>query len=133
MSIVDIANLARLVLGHAALGVGLFFVIVGAIGVLRFPDFYARLHAAGMTDTLGAGLMLLGLMLHADSVQAVAKLALIGLFLFLTSPTSTHAVANAAYTAGVEPVLGRRSKPADEPDDDPDDDAGAEPEAAETS
>lgn len=118
MSIVDIATLARLVLGHAALGAGLFFVIVGAVGVIRFPDFYSRLHAAGITDTLGAGLMLLGLMLHADSLQGVAKLALIGLFLFLTSPTSTHAVANAAYTAGVEPVLGRRSKPSEDPDPD---------------
>jgi multicomponent Na+:H+ antiporter subunit G len=104
----DLLHAARDIAGYLALGAGLFFVIVGAIGVLRFPDFYTRLHAAGVTDTLGAELMLLGLMLQADSIQSAAKLALIGLFLFITSPTSTHALANAAFTAGLEPLLGRR-------------------------
>lgn len=111
MSGLELLDVARTIAGHAALGIGLFFVLVGAVGVLRFPDFYTRLHAAGMTDTLGAELMLVGLMLHAGSLQDVAKLALIGLFLFLTSPTATHAVANAAYTAGVEPLLGRHPSP----------------------
>lgn len=103
----DALELVRLAASYLALAAGLGFVLIGAAGVMRFPDFYSRLHAAGITDTLGAGLMLLGLMLQAESLQGVAKLALIGLFLFLTSPTATHALANAAYTAGLEPVLGR--------------------------
>ncbi len=112
MSGLEILDLARLGGSWALLAVGLFFVLVGAVGVLRFPDFYTRLHAAGVTDTLGAELMLLGLMLQADSLYTAAKIALIGLFMFLTSPTSGHALANAAHTAGLEPLLGRlRGKP----------------------
>lgn len=86
---------------------GLFFMLAGAIGVLRLPDFYTRMHAAGMTDTLGAELVILGLMFQSGVSLMTLKLALIGLFLFLTSPTATHAVANAAYVAGVQPLLGR--------------------------
>jgi multicomponent Na+:H+ antiporter subunit G len=107
MSQAELLDVARQMAGFACLAGGLFFVLVGATGVLRFPDFYTRLHAAGVTDTLGAELVLLGLMLQADSILTAAKLALIGLFLFLTSPTATHALANAAYTAGLKPRLGR--------------------------
>lgn len=119
-------DMARDALGLATVLAGVVFVLIGAIGVLRLPDFYTRMHAAGVTDTLGAGLVLLGLMMQADSVQTAAKLALIGFFLFLTSPTSTHAVANAAYTAGVEPVLGRVR--GDDPDEDDASEDGGEPE-----
>jgi multicomponent Na+:H+ antiporter subunit G len=112
-------DMARFGVSSVLILIGLFFVIVGAIGVLRFPDFYTRLHAAGVTDTLGAELVILGLIVRSDALIDVAKLALIGLFLFLTSPTSTHAVANAAYTAGVEPLLGRfkPSRPGEEPEE----------------
>ncbi|MCK5921583.1 MAG: monovalent cation/H(+) antiporter subunit G [Methylococcales bacterium] len=87
---------------------GVFFVIAGAIGVLRLPDFYTRMHAAGMTDTLGAELILVGLMIQSGFSQTSLKLALIGFFLFMTSPTASHAVANAAYQAGLKPLLGKR-------------------------
>jgi multicomponent Na+:H+ antiporter subunit G len=107
MSAMELVDIVRHGAGYVALAAGLFFVIVGAIGVLRFPDLYTRLHAAGVTDTLGAELMLLGLILQTDSLLSAAKLGLIGLFLFITSPTSTHALANAAFTAGLEPLLGR--------------------------
>jgi multicomponent Na+:H+ antiporter subunit G len=107
VTVLEVLDIARHGASYVVLAVGLFFVIVGAVGVVRFPDFYTRMHAAGVTDTLGAELMLVGLMLQADSIQIVAKLVVLGLFLFITSPTSTHAVANAAYTAGVEPLLGR--------------------------
>ncbi|MHA6289233.1 monovalent cation/H(+) antiporter subunit G [Maricaulis sp. CAU 1757] len=86
---------------------GLVFVLAGAIGVMRLPDFYTRLHAAGVTDTLGAEMIIVGLMLQAHDWQTVAKLALVGLLLFLTSPTATHAVANAAHRAGLAPMLAR--------------------------
>jgi multicomponent Na+:H+ antiporter subunit G len=103
----DVLDLVRTWAGYAALLAGLAFVLIGAVGVLRFPDFYTRLHAAGVTDTLGAELMLFGLVLQADSLLTAAKLLLIGLFLFITSPTATHALANAAHTAGLQPLLGK--------------------------
>ncbi len=86
---------------------GLMLVLAGAIGVIRLPDFYTRMHAAGVTDTLGAELIILGLILQAPDWQTVAKLALVGLLLFLTSPTATHAVANAAHRAGQMPDLSK--------------------------
>jgi multicomponent Na+:H+ antiporter subunit G len=94
---------------------GLFFVLAGAVGVIRLPDFYTRLHAAGMTDTLGAELILFGLILQChpiDDWQVIAKLLLVAFFLFVTSPTATHAVAHAAYKAGEKPLLGRWRAPA---------------------
>ncbi|WP_422023909.1 monovalent cation/H(+) antiporter subunit G [Pyruvatibacter mobilis] len=90
------------------LAAGCFFVLIGAIGVLRLPDFYTRMHAAGVTDTLGAELILLAMILQAGFSLVTVKLIAILFFLFFTSPTSTHAVANAAWTAGLRPLLGKR-------------------------
>lgn len=90
---------------------GLFFVLAGTLGVLRLPDFYTRLHAAGMTDTLGAELILLGLIIQAGFTQMSLKLLLVAFFLLLTSPTATHAIAYAAYKAGLKPRLGKYSAP----------------------
>ena len=83
--------------------VGAGFSIVGAIGLLRFPDFYTRLHAAGITDTLGVWLILLGTLLQVESWLVAIKLMLIVVFLFFTSPTATHALARAALTSGLKP------------------------------
>ncbi len=82
------------------------FVIIGGVGLLRLPDFYTRLHAAGMTDTLGAGLIILGMMVEGGLSLVTVKLVLLGALIFLTSPTATHAIANAAFTAGLEPWTG---------------------------
>ena len=79
--------------------------IIGGIGIYRFPDFYTRLHAAGITDTLCALLILLGLGLQAGWSLAAFKIALIFLFLFFTSPTASHALANAALHSGLQPKL----------------------------
>ena len=79
--------------------------IVGGIGIHRFPDFYSRQHATGITDTLCAMLILLGLGLQAGMSFTAFKLALIFMFLFLTSPTSSHALANAAMHGGLKPKL----------------------------
>ena len=79
--------------------------IVGAIGIHRFPDFYSRQHAAGITDTLCAMLILLGLGLQAGLSLAAFKLILIFLFLFLTSPTASHVLANVAMHDGLKPEL----------------------------
>ncbi len=80
-------------------------ILVGALGLIRLPDFYTRLHAGGVIDTLGAELMLVGMMFQAGLSLVTVKLFLIGTFLFFTSPTSTHAIANAAYVAGLKPYL----------------------------
>lgn len=87
---------------------GLLFVFAGTIGVLRLPDFYTRIHAAGMTDTLGAEMILLGLIIQAGFSQMTLKLLMISFFLLLTSPTATHAVAHAAHKAGLKPKLGEQ-------------------------
>ncbi len=81
--------------------------IVGGIGIHRFHDFYSRLHAAGITDTLCAMLILLGLGLQAGWSIAAFKLALIFVFIFFTSPTASHALANAALHSGLKPRLDR--------------------------
>ena len=87
------------------LAAGSIFVLIGAFGLIRLPDFYTRLHAAGVTDTLGAELILLGLMFQAGLSLVTVKLILISLFIFFTSPTATHAVANAARVMGLKPML----------------------------
>ena len=79
------------------------FVIIGALGSLRFPDFWSRLHAASVTDSGGVVLLLIGMGLHSGFNLITFKLFLIGAFLFITGPTSTHAVANAALVSGLKP------------------------------
>lgn len=90
---------------------GIFFVLAGAVGVVRLPDFYTRMHAAGMTDTLGAELIILGVMVQSGLTQTSLKLLLIAFLLFITSPTASHAVANAAHQAGLKPLLGKFRAP----------------------
>ncbi|MDJ0922608.1 MAG: monovalent cation/H(+) antiporter subunit G [Henriciella sp.] len=97
------------VLGAFLCLVGGVLAIIGTVGVLRFPDFYSRLHAASVIDTSAATLAIIGMMLLAPTWLIVFKLGVVWLFLFLTGPTSSHALANAAHTAGVEPLIGRRN------------------------
>lgn len=85
------------------------FMVVGAIGVMRLPDFYTRLHAAGITDTMAATMTIAGLMLQGGFSLTTLKLGLMLLFIYVTGPTATHALANAAYHAGMR--LGKK-KPA---------------------
>ncbi len=85
------------------LGLGGIVLVTGAAGVMRFPDFYTRLHAAGKADTLGQGLILLGLALPVGFGLISLKLALILLFIFVLNPTATHALARGAWIMGLEP------------------------------
>jgi multicomponent Na+:H+ antiporter subunit G len=87
---------------------GGFFCIVGGIGLIRMPDFYTRMHATSVTETLGAGLILLGLIIQAGISLIAAKLVIIALLIFLTSPTATHALAKAALIRGLQPLLADR-------------------------
>ncbi len=77
--------------------------VIGGLGLLRFPDFYTRLHAGGMTDTLCMLLIIGGLILQAGLSILTAKLALIVLFMLFTAPTASHALARAAMVDGVKP------------------------------
>jgi multicomponent Na+:H+ antiporter subunit G len=81
------------------------FGIISAIGVLRMPDVFTRMHAASIADTMALGLMFAGMMLQAGWTIVTVKLILILLFVFFTSPTTTHALAKAAIAGGVKPVL----------------------------
>jgi len=82
---------------------GSFFAFTGAVGLLRLPNFFTRIHGAGVTDTLGAGLMLTGMLLQSGSWIVAAKLILIFLFMMVTGPTATHALAKAALHGGLKP------------------------------
>lgn len=92
-------------LSWACLVAGAVFSVIGTIGLIRMPDFYTRVHAASVTDTVGAGLLLTGLMLQAGFTLVTVKLIIIGLLILFTSPTATHALCRAALTRGLKPVL----------------------------
>ncbi|HKI64438.1 MAG TPA: monovalent cation/H(+) antiporter subunit G [Burkholderiales bacterium] len=97
-ALIDVLSWTLLLAGGA-------FCVIGALGLVRMPDFFTRMHAASVTDTLGAGLILLGLMLQAGLTLITVKLVVIGLLIFFTSPTSTHALAQAALARGLRPML----------------------------
>jgi multicomponent Na+:H+ antiporter subunit G len=92
-------------LSWACLIAGGVFCCIGAVGLLRMPDFYTRTHAASVTDSVGAGLILLGLILQAGLTLVAVKLVMIGLLLFFTGPVAVHALAKAAFNRGLKPLL----------------------------
>ena len=112
------------------LGAGSIFCVIGGIGLLRFPEFYSRMHAAGITDTLGTALLILGMLVYHEGglvtkylegaldIQALfqgslvsVKLIMILAILWLTSPASAHAIAKAARSAGQKPMLNSEPDP----------------------
>jgi len=95
--------------------IGTIFCLVGAIGLLRMPDFFTRVHAASVLETLGADFILLGLMLQAGWSLVTVKLLMIGLLIFFASPTASHALARAAMVRGVMPLLARPGAPSSKP------------------
>jgi multicomponent Na+:H+ antiporter subunit G len=92
-------------LSWVCLVAGGLFCVVGAVGMLRMPDFYTRMHAASVIETLGAGLILLGLLLQSGLNLVSVKLLMIGLLIFFVSPTATHALARAAMARGLKPLI----------------------------
>lgn len=101
-------ELLRYPLGAALCLIGGVLSLIGAVGIIRFPDFYTRLHGASVLETSGATLLLVGMAFIAPHWLVVAKLVTIWFLLFITNPTSTHAVANAAHVAGLQPLTGRQ-------------------------
>jgi len=83
---------------------GSIFALIGAIGIIRLPDVYTRMHGGGIIDTLGIGLIFVGLLLQAPDWITGVKLGLILTFVFFTSPTTTYALARAAIYGGVKPL-----------------------------
>ncbi|WP_440873792.1 monovalent cation/H(+) antiporter subunit G [Thalassotalea sp. PLHSN55] len=83
--------------------VGSFLCLSGGVGLIRFPDFYTRMHAVGVTDTLGAGMVLVGLMLLSTDILVLAKLVMVLLLTLLVGPTTSHVLAKAAYHNGLMP------------------------------
>ncbi|MCH7887812.1 MAG: monovalent cation/H(+) antiporter subunit G [Proteobacteria bacterium] len=92
---------------------GSFFVVTGGIGLVRMPDFFTRLHPSGLVDTMGATLIVAGLVLQAEEWQVSVKLLLVLVFLYLTGPTATHAVAHAALVGGLKPWTKGKGKDQD--------------------
>ncbi|KUG19004.1 MAG: monovalent cation/H(+) antiporter subunit G [Methanomicrobiaceae archaeon] len=87
----------------ALIVLGLFFMIVGPLGLIRFPDFYTRAHATGKCDSLGEALILLGFILYADFGLETVKIALLIVFIYILTPTATHAIIRTAYVLGLRP------------------------------
>jgi multicomponent Na+:H+ antiporter subunit G len=94
--VIDILSWALILVGGA-------FGIIGGIGLLRLPDFFSRIHAASLTDSMCAPCIIAGLMLQSGLTLVTVKLAFLIVFLFLTSPTAAHALAKAALHGGLEP------------------------------
>lgn len=87
---------------------GVFFLLVGSIGLLRLPDFYTRLHATGKCDTLGGGLIIFGLLIYhffhySHHPLVPVRLLFLIFFIFIANPAATHAIMKAAYRTGVKP------------------------------
>jgi multicomponent Na+:H+ antiporter subunit G len=87
------------------LAAGSLLMIIGGIGVLRLPDLFSRTHGAGLTDTIGSGLILVGLIFESGWSAPTVRLVLILLFLWYTSPVGGYALARAALAHGIKPVL----------------------------
>jgi multicomponent Na+:H+ antiporter subunit G len=98
-ALLDVASGALIVAGGA-------FCLVGALGLLRMPDFYTRVHAASLTDVVGSFALLLGLALQAGLTLVTVKLAFVALLIFFTSPAATHALVKAALERGVRAIEG---------------------------
>ena len=98
-------SLALDILSWILMGLGAAFVLIAGLGILRLPDVFTRMHAAGVGDTLGAALILIGLMVQGGFTLVTVKLIFVLMFLLMTSPTSSHALAKAALSGRVKPLL----------------------------
>lgn len=89
---------------------GGIFLLIGGTGLIRLPDFYSRMHAAGVTDTMGAGMVMVGLMFQGGLTQTTVKLILTILFIYFTSPIATHMLAKAAKHGEHKPLLNKQGE-----------------------
>jgi len=108
---VGFTEMLRLGLGGVLVALGLVFVLGGAIGVLRFPDIYTRLHGASVANPLGAVVITAGLAIAAPSVDIAVRLILLGMLLAALGPVWSHVFASAAHAGGLAPVTGKYTAP----------------------
>ena len=101
--------MAGVVIAIILISAGVFFLTVSVLGLLRFPDFYARTHAVGKSETLGAILVLGGLAVYNGLELSTVKILFILLFALIANPTATHAVARAALRTGLQPWTGQKA------------------------
>lgn len=113
-TLIDVASWILLLLGAAS-------VLIGGIGALRMPEFYTRIHAASLTDTMASILIISGLILQSGFTLPTFKLVAILAFLLLTGPTATYALANAALLSGLRPSAAVPKSPSPPDEDDGDD------------
>lgn len=90
---------------------GAVLSLIGAVGMLRFPDFYTRLHATSLGDGAAAALMLFGLAVSSGDVGLALRLVLLGALLAALQPVATHLMASSAHAGGLAPIAGRYAAP----------------------
>jgi multicomponent Na+:H+ antiporter subunit G len=106
-----VLDLVRMVVGGALALAGLVFILGGAIGVLRFPDFYTRLHAARAADGVGAVILLLGLAVVSGDAGVALRLLVLAVLVAALAPILAHLSANAAHVGGLAPLAGPYKAP----------------------
>ena len=84
---------------------GSLMLLITGLGLLRLPDLYSRIHAGGMADTLATAFIFCGMALQSGFTLVTAKLLMIVIFIFFTSPTASYALAQASFVAGLKPKL----------------------------
>ena len=97
-------------LSVCSFGIGVFFILTGSIGLLKLPDVFSRIHSSGMIDTAGAAFLILGMTFQSGISLATAKLVFIGIFIFFSSPVSSHVISNLARKKGIVPIGKKRGK-----------------------
>lgn len=95
----------QIIISILFVSLGILFMLVGSIGIVRLPDFYSRTHATSKSDTLGIIFVILGLMIYEGFTQSSFKLILVVLFIALSNPIGTHALARAAMKKGLSPFF----------------------------
>ncbi|MGD9982051.1 MAG: monovalent cation/H(+) antiporter subunit G [Hyphomonadaceae bacterium] len=104
-------EVVRLVLSGVVIAIGLVLMAGGALGLLRFPDLYTRLHAANVSDLIGSVTVIFGLAIAAPDGAIAVRLLLLAALLSAVGPTLTHLVGQAAHAAGLAPIAGRYAAP----------------------
>lgn len=102
---------ARLVLSGLVVAAGLLLIAGGALGLLRFPDLYTRLHAANVADVVGSVVVVVGLAIAAPDGAIAVRLLLLAVLIAALGPVLIHLVAQSAHAAGLSPIAGRYAAP----------------------
>ena len=105
----DIQTIASIIL----IVLGIFFMLVGSIGILRLPDYYSRTHAVSMSDTIGILFVIGGLIVFEGLTLNSIKLLFIVVFIFLANPIGSHALSRTAYRSGLIPRLSKKQDSGD--------------------